>query len=474
MIAVAVLMPTVVVGCQKQKPKLNFYQIEVDVDEESKVLSCKQSTIYHNNSENCLSVVSFFVYANAFVEGQTAVGTAYLDKAYPNGESFGQFCLDKVTVDGQVADFCFEKPSILTVEVGQLWQNESVQIEMDYTINLANINHRLGYGENTINCGNFFPIACVYENGQFVKLDFASIGDPFYSDIANFEVKIAHSADYMLACTGEQKQLAAQDGRVSVFCKADNVRDFCFVLSDKFECQTAFVGDVEVRYYFYQQQNAKHHLQTATKALATFEKLFAKYPYKQLSVVQSNFCYGGMEYPNLVLISDSLADKQTVDYVIVHEIAHQWWYGMVGSNQFAHAWQDEGLTELSTALFFENNPEYAIDYQQIMQNATTSYKKFVDVFESVLGQVDQSMDRNLNEFDTEPEYVSCVYTKGMLMFAWLREDLGDKRFFKVVGDYFETFKFKNASPQGLIDAFCKQRNLKRGIEAWLGGKVVVE
>ena len=473
LIILAIFLPFVLFGCDKKLKELDFYQIEVVVDEENKTLDCHQSIIYHNNSENCLSYVSFFVYANAFADDQKAVGTAYLDKAYPNGESFGQFCLNKVVVDGQEAVFCFEKPSILTVEVGQLWQDEQVQIEMDYTIVLANINHRLGYGDNTINCGNFFPIACVYENGQFAKLDFSSIGDPFYSSVANFEVVIDHGADYVLACTGQQKQLATKDGRVSVFCEAENVRDFCFVLSQKFELMKDVAGDVEIRYYFYDQADAEHHLQTAKKAIETFEQLFGKYPYKQLSVVKSNFCYGGMEYPNLVLISDCLADKETVDYVIVHEIAHQWWYGMVGSNQFDNAWQDEGLTEFSTALFFERNPEYGLEYQQIMQNATTSYKKFVDVFESVLGDIDQSMTRSLSEFATEPEYVSCVYTKGMLMFDWLREDLGDKRFFKALREYLETYKFQTASPQDLISVFCKQRNLKKGIEAWLGGTVVL-
>lgn len=473
LIVLAIVLPFALFGCDKKVTNLDFYQIEVQVDEENKTLDCSQSIIYHNNSENCLLSVSFFVYANAFTEGQKAVGTAYLDKAYPNGESFGQFCLNKVVVDGQEADFCFEKPSILTVEVGQLWQDEQVQIEMDYTISLANINHRLGYGENTINCGNFFPIACVYENGQFNKPDFSNIGDPFYSQTANFEVKICHSADYVLACTGQQKQLATKDDRVSVFCEAENVRDFCFVLSPKFEFVRDFADDVEIRYYFYDQADAEHYLQTAKKAVETFERLFGEYPYKQLSVVKSNFCYGGMEYPNLVLISDAIVDSQTTDYVIVHEIAHQWWYGLVGSNQFDNAWQDEGLTEFSTALFFEHNPEYELKYQQIMQNATTSYKQFVKVFSSVLGDIDQSMTRSLTEFDTEPEYVSCVYTKGMLMFDWLREDLGDKKFFKALREYLETYKFQTALPQDLISVFCKQRNLKKGIEAWLGGTVVL-
>ena len=83
-----------------------------------------------------------------------------------------------------------------------------------------------------------------------------------------------------------------------------------------------------------------------------FSKIFGEYPYKTLTVVKTPFVYGGMEYPNLVFVSDSVNSKEELYKVVVHEIAHQWWYGIVGNNEYTYPWLDEALTEFSTILFY--------------------------------------------------------------------------------------------------------------------------
>ena len=75
-------------------------------------------------------------------------------------------------------------------------------------------------------------------------------------------------------------------------------------------------------------------------------------------MVQTDFSEGGMEYGALVYISLDVTDQLQYQGVIVHEIAHQWWYGLVGNNQILTAWIDEGLAEYCTAVFFETHPQY--------------------------------------------------------------------------------------------------------------------
>ena len=84
-----------------------------------------------------------------------------------------------------------------------------------------------------------------------------------------------------------------------------------------------------------------------------------------------------MEYPNIVLISDDIADYDTYKQVIVHEIAHQWWYGVVGNNQYYYGWLDDGLTEYSTALFYDYYSDSQITSEQIVRNSTTAYSTFM-------------------------------------------------------------------------------------------------
>ena len=233
LIAICLILPFILVGCGKAQENLTTYKIAGVYDENSHTLTCTQEVEYVNNSDNSLSCVKFFLYPNSFKE--VAVSSAYLERAYPNGESFGNINFTSIMADGSECEYSVsDEGNILTVQIDEIFPEESVSIFLEYVVTLANINHRLGYGENTINFGNFYPIACVYENG-FVENDFASNGDPFYSDIANYEVSLTFNEKYTLATSGEVTSEKLENGKKEVKIKGEKLRDFCFVLSDKFE-----------------------------------------------------------------------------------------------------------------------------------------------------------------------------------------------------------------------------------------------
>ncbi|MBQ8430453.1 MAG: hypothetical protein IJX26_00705, partial [Clostridia bacterium] len=235
------------------------------------------------------------------------------------------------------------------------------------------------------------------------------------------------------------------------------------------------VNETEINYFYHSDERAEDSLQTAKKALTTFNESFGLYPYKQLSVVETGFIYGGMEYPNLVMISDSLEKYDDYTNTIVHEIAHQWWYGVVGNNEYDHGWLDESLTEYSCVIFYEKNPEYEIKREVCIQNAITSYTTFVDVYEDIFDKVDTSMNRSLDEYNTEPEYVYVAYVKGMIMYDDIRNIIGDKAFFKSLRSYYKNYSGKNATPDDLINTFedCSNRKLRSFINGYLDGTCII-
>ena len=463
-------LPFFLVGCGGQV-QLSSYDIVCEYDENSHTLTCEQNVNYVNNSNNTLNEICFFLYPNSFKE--IAVSNAYYDRAYPNGDSFGDIEIESVKIGDKDAEFNIENEAILNVTLfSDLFHNESIEINLSYVVNLANVNHRLGYGDNTVNFGNFYPILCVYDDG-FVKNSFALNGDPFYSDIANYNVQITFPSNYTLATSGEVLRSTNENSKTTTEIKGEKLRDFCFVLSTKFVVISKTINDVNVNYYYYDDENAEEYLTLACEVIEEFSSSFGDYPYKNVNVVKTNFCFGGMEYPNLVYISDEITDSETYRYVIVHELAHQWWYSLVGNNEYEEAWLDESLTEYSTALFFERH-DYGLNYDDIIAGADSTYRLFVDVYSNVLGDVDESMNRNLGEFETEPEYVNCVYTKGVLMYDSLRKTLGDSKFFKCLKDYFENFRYKNASGADLINSFSSSshRNLEGYFSSWLNGEVI--
>lgn len=465
----------------KEEYKMTQYNLDLVYDDQSKSVQGSERVVYFNNSENMFTNLYFHLYPNAFREDSKSkvVASTKVSEAYPNGESYGEILIENVGDDlGELNyEITGEDFNILSIELREaIYPGESVAVNIQFQTILANINHRLGYGERTINIGNFYPIACVYEDGKgFCQSFYHSNGDPFYSDCSNYNVNIEFDNKFQLASSGNLLSSKSLNGRIKNQYSAEKVRDFCLVLSESFDIVSKKVDGIQINYYGYKGDNdLQNSLKVAGDAVETFNEMFGVYPYNQLSIVKSNFLHGGMEFPNLVMISDSVIDEVDYQYVIIHEIAHQWWFGVVGNDQFNHAWQDEALAEYSSLLFFKKNPSFSQDYKQMIASANDSYKLFEEIYTKVQGSVDGKMDRPLNQFQTEPEYVQCTYTKGVLLYDNIYQLIGEKKFFKALKNYYQDFKFKNAMPEDLIASFVKEGGgkIEKIFETWLQGKVV--
>lgn len=462
---------------KKESKNLTNYVMELEYDNHT--LKGKETIEYINSSDVNFDKGYLHLYANNFGKDATnaPVSSLNISKAYPNGFSEGHITINKLSVGGveQSPVISGTDFDILEVDLNSLSPNDRIEIYMEYEVVIPNCLHRFGYGDNTINLANFYPIMAVYD-GEWNLDPYNANGDPFYSDMANYFVSISAPNNLTLANTGVVKKVNAVDSKNVYEIEAKAVRDFAFVLSDKFSVATETYENVEIKYYYYDDENYAQNLKAIVDSIKTFNNLYGTYPYSTYSVVKANFIHGGMEYPNLVIISDSVDDINDYINVIVHETAHQWWYGLVGNNEYDYAWLDEGLTDYSTALFYKYNPSYGIDFNEIIKNTTNSYVNFVEVYTKVLGSVDTTMTRNLSEYNTEPEYVYMAYVKGVLLFDSLRENVGEEKFFTVLKKYFKDFKYKNATPEDLIGVFEKTLSceMKGFFDSWLEGRVVIK
>ena len=473
-----ILSPLFLTGCSSER-EINSYKIDIVFDDESKSLSAEEIVCYVNNSDNAFDNLYFHLYPNAFREGakNEIVPISQQSLAYPNGKSYGFIKINEVKIEEKQIDFIIEgeDENILNIPLeNRLFPDEKVKIFIDFQVVLPNINHRFGYGNYTINLANFYPIACVYEDGSGFKKDlYTNVGDPFYSDVSDYEVSISYDESLTLASSGEMQTFQQNEMKKSV-CKGEKIRDFALVLSEDFKTVSTQTDEVKINYFYTNDVLAEANLELSKKALAFFSEKFGKYPYSQLSVVQNDFVYGGMEYPNLVMISNAIPCDR-LSYVIVHEIAHQWWYGVVGNDEYNEAWVDEALTEFSTCLFFENNGEYGYDYDQIVTNAASSFKTYYNIYKKVCGEVETRMNKRLDEFGGEFEYFQRVYTQGIILYDSLRQTIGEKKMYKCLQDYFERYKFENSSGDKLISSFSKSsgRNLEEFFNSFLNGDVLV-
>lgn len=467
------------INLDKLGKNLNVYDINLEYNANNSV-TASQTTTYRNHTGSDLSELKFHLYATAFCENAVnkPVSTLNQNTAYPNGVDYGTYTISKVMVEDNEITPTYEGDDndILVVPDINLKNKKSVEIYFEYNFELPNIHHRYGYGDNTINIANFYPIACVYDNGWDTS-SYHSNGDPFYSDVANYNVSISYPTEYTVAHTGyETNRTINSNNTETLHTSAKCVRDFALVLSNKFNVIEDTIDDVLVRYYYYDDESPEYSLSTACLSISTFNKLFGKYPYSTYSVVETNFVHGGMEYPNLVYISDAIGSVEDYQNTIIHETAHQWWYGIVGNSAYHYGWLDEGLTEYSTLLFYEENPSYNVNIEDSIKASTNSYVLFVEIYTEYLDTLDTSLDRNISEYDTEPEYVYMAYVKGMLLFDSIRESIGDKKFFSCLKYYFSENMFDNVTPDVMIDNFSSTcgTNLTPLFDSWISGKVIIE
>ena len=147
---------------------------------------------------------------------------------------------------------------------------------------------------------------------------------------------------------------------------------------------------------------------------------------------------------------------------------------MVGSDQLNNAWQDEGLAEYSTLMFFEHTPTYGFTRTGLVMSATNAYRAFFSVYNQLNGKVDTSMTRNLKDYTSEFEYTNVTYNKGLILFETLRTSIGDECFMKGLRDYFAQNCGKIATAEDLFGCFIQSgTDLEGFFDSFVSGKILI-
>ncbi len=454
---------------------VNQYTINADFDPVEKIISAKERIIYVNSTEKELDSIYFHLYPNAFKEEKNVpFEKGEMSLAYPDGFEPGYIQIYKVTNRNEPLNYVTIGlgDSILKVHLNEkLDMGEQVEINLEYQVKIPPSTGRFGYGENTVNIGNWYPIISVLDNQGWNLEPYYSIGDPFYSDIGDYRVELSLPGEYIVASTGDVIKKEDIEGRVLWTIEGKQVRDFAMVISDKYKILSQEVDGVKIYSYYINDLFGEISLEAAKDSIKIFSELFGKYPYKQFSVVATDYFVGGMEYPNLVYIDNSLycdEDREMLEYVIAHEAAHQWWYGIVGNDQVDEPWLDEALTEYSTMLYYEM--KYGEEFkEQVYKNMI---EKYYNAYINSNPSANKKVYRSVKEFKDPLEYQVMVYYKGAMFISELREELGDEAFFKCMKVYFDKYKYKNATTKDFLQVFEKitNRDLKNLFEKSLGYK----
>lgn len=291
-------------------------------------------------------------------------------------------------------------------------------------------------------------------DGAWLMAAAPNYGDIVLAEAAWFRVEIESDEDLTLVAPGLCSAApGAAAGRQRVACVAGPIREFA-VTAGRFNKVSAVIrlsgGDVVIESYATagRMRGAALGARMAGDALAAFEKRFGAYPYRILKVYESPTTVGGMEYSMLAGVTDNLYDAPEAPYfewIVAHEVAHQWWYGLVGSDPVNEPWLDEGLTNYAITFYFED--VYGPDYAQANRNSDY-YGRYANALKNF---PDQPAGLPTGQYPPGA-YGPFVYGKAPIFFDTVRRASGDEAFLRWIRLYAARNRFGIARAADLLAA----------------------
>lgn len=426
----------------------NRYTITVDIDYDQLSYSGSQEVGFTNTEDASLDALYFRLLPNG--------GRAYGD---------GSLTVSQAQVDGQpVTIEQSDDGTILVVPLPQpLEPGAQARVSLDFVGTVPkDFGSRgdEGYGiynftDGVLSLANWYPILAVYNDEGWNLDPVSGIGDSVFSDIAFYTVNLTVPQDLVLVTTGIPNAQTDEGGVTHYRLTSGPVRDFYMIMSPDFGVVSGTAGETTVNSYYLPgfEAGGEQALAVALDSLEIFNERIGLYPYRELDVVAAPMRYAaGVEYPGLILIGGFLYDNTSDPFfslTVAHEVAHQWWYNVVGNDVFDSPWLDEGLTTYTSTLYYE------------FQFGKTAYRNAIETYENGYGLSARATENDavtdsLEHFETQADpraYSAVVYFKAALFFANLREEIGDEAFFAGLQDYYATYRYRIAENADLLEAF---------------------
>ncbi|MFE0252260.1 M1 family metallopeptidase [Streptomyces sp. NPDC059010] len=247
----------------------------------------------------------------------------------------------RLTVDCTALRIALPKP---------LAHGERTAVAFDVSITVPERNDRFGREGAFRFLGNALPVLAVHDATGWHLDPYVSTGESFYALASDFRVALDHPSALQVPATGRTATLPGRPGRSLTVSVAHRVRDFAWAAGPFRTATETTPGGVRVKSYWAPDTSAagvRVTRQDGVAAVDRFGKEYGRYPYGEIDLVMTSGFGGGMEYPGLVLLGTTEEGS-----AVVHEVAHQWWYGIVGNDEYRAPWLDESFAQYANARFY--------------------------------------------------------------------------------------------------------------------------
>lgn len=481
------------------------YKINVTLNDKAHTLSAFEEIQYINNSSNSLNYIYFHLWPNAYKNNETALAKQLLlhnkTKLYYSTSAERGF-IDSLNflVNGKPIKWEFDKEHI---DICKLILNEplksldTLKITTPFFVKIPDTKFsRLGHDNQAYFITQWYPKPAVFDNNGWHQMPYLDQGE-FFSEFGSFDVSITLPKNYILAATGDRidsddedyflnenvkrtlyrldnKDYKADDMSFplsskefkTIRFKQFRVHDFAWfadkrfnVLHDQIELpNTKKIVDTWIMFTNKNFELWKDATSYVNESTIFYSYLNGDYPYNHVTAVDGTIMAGGgMEYPNITVIGN-MSSAFDLDITIAHEVGHNWFYGILGSNERDFPAMDEGLNSFYEMRYMRAKyPTRKLSdyigrdstFKLLGLNTLPYYKeKEVAYFLSAKMHTDQPINTASQDF-TEFNYGSIVYSKTPVAFDYLMDYMGEEALDKAMQFYYEQFKFKHPSPTDL-------------------------
>ncbi len=348
------------------------YEIDAHYDANTKTVNATEVLTYHNLTGQSLDHFPFHLYQNAFQPNATWVREAKLQGSRDVGydkwdeKEYGSEDIKSLEVSGQgdltgqmqfiapddgnkddktVADLHLTKP---------IAPGAYVQFKIAFQTKFPETQARSGWKRDFVLGGQWFPKVGVWWNGSWNCHQYHATTE-FFADFGVYDVKLTVPANEVVGASGVLVEQKNNSDHTSTYTyHGDDIHDFAWTASPRYKVRESMyqsqMGPIKLRFLMQPAHwnQVDRHEKITRESIDHFEKWYGPYPYKTLTVVdpEPDSAAGGMEYPTFITGESSWyvpAGVYLPELVVEHEFGHQYWYGMVATNEFEDAWMDEGI-----------------------------------------------------------------------------------------------------------------------------------
>lgn len=418
-------------------PDKTVYDMRLYLDVIERILYGESEIRSLNTSGKILDKLCLTAYPNVFKKSNE---TPAPKSAYYAGFNEGWLHIKSITVNGNPLDYVEDGATITIQLLSPIKLGENIDIHMEWQAKIPRVEYRFGCKDYIFMLGNFYPTLNVLSDDGWHNSYNSVFGDPFCFQAADYRVNVSVPQEYTMISTGDVVNRGAEDnGREIYTIEARGVRDFCLAAMYGYTEIKEIIKGKTIKCYLpvKGKEIATDILKKAGKVLNYYSCQFGSYPYNDFKLVFVPMQgFHGMEYSGLIFLKDEFLQKSYDhnhrDFVLAHEVAHQWWYLMVGNDQLREPWLDEGLANWS-----------AYKYLQDIEGKNPPAH----------GQINKKINlgKELRDMYSRQEYYYTAYTGGETFWFALEEEIGEETVVRVLRRYLADYRKKIATTEDLIE-----------------------